>query len=321
MNFNNPDEFSSSPVGSAGSDASQQSPTTEIVDGSELDSDDDKDTVIEGTVTGIVNDDMTGHSEASEPSEKVSNGQLLSQHSPEAPLNGDQTGEVSMDLTNDVTSEANDRLLQQNELKPISIVKLQALQDQENINPFSPAFGAGVRGVTERTGEAEMTMEMTHAVGEILQLNVPRSPARGRRKSNPSSRLRSSSRRRRSSGDSSTLTDETMEFATVYGGIAQSKTTTQHEDVDTDENEDEEMTMEMTAVIGGVVQPEYPILPTAGTEQSQADDEVSDTDMDMEMDMTAAVGRVLSPVTERTEPSENGTMNMDITKAVVSILP
>ena len=324
MNANDPELLSSSPAGSVGSDA------TDTIEVSETDSDDDKDTIREGTITSNINEDLTGHSEGSVHSTQSSStsssarlGNSLrqaAQHAGTFNVGPDETGDVSMEIVDNDASGTNALIpIQQAVATPFGR-DLSSMQDQENVNPFSPAFAAEVQHKPAlEENNSEMTMDITQAVGSIVQPNsMSTSPAkRGRRKSLPSSRRRSSIGRRRSSGGS-TVADETMEFATVYGAIHQ----LQHSEFDRSgsEDEDEEMTMELTTVMGGVVQ--HSNSPFGVREGATPEDSPLIADgVGMDMDMTTAVGRVLSPVTERTEPSEDGTMGMDITKAVGLILP
>ena len=328
MDFNNPEDFSSSPTGSMSSEEIGQSPNaTDIVDASEIDSDEDKDTVRDDTVTGTINEDMTARSEASMSSDKTSgadsSAQLdksLRQAAQQAGaynVQQDATGEVTMDLIDDDVSQHLHPIVPQSGPQQ-STKDLSSRQDQGNINPFSPAFATQVQKLQGGRGNDEMTMEMTQAIGGIIPAvnNARESPRRSKRKSMPSSRRRSSVGRRRSSGDSSVLADETMEFATTYGGIQHLQQPAS--DRLPSDDEDEEMTMELTTVMGGVMPSPGPNL--VG-QSPHADITPNQTQMDMDMDITAAVGRVLSPVTERTEPSEDGTLGMDITRAVGSILP
>lgn len=330
MNPNNLEQLSSSPLGSASSDDTRQSPdATDIIDASEIDSDEDKDTVRDDTITGVVNEDLTGHSEASAHSDKNSStnssAQLETQLDtslPQAAQRADAynnqataTADVIMDLVDDEASQNVAPIEQERPSRPPLMGNLSSLADQENVNPFSPAFAAETRKPEVDRNDNEVTMEMTQAVGRIVQpkANSQGSPQRGRRKSMPTSYRRSGVGRRRSSGESSTPDNETMDFATTYGGIQQSPSATAQRSDPADD--DEEMTMELTTVMGGVVQPQ-----NGPTDLTSAANEI-DMATDMDMDFTTAVGRLLSPVTERTEPSEYGTMGMDIIKAVGSILP
>ena len=325
MNFNNPEDLSSSPTDSVGSDDTHQSfvaAEDDIVDGS--DSDSDKDLVArEETVTGVDNDDTTTQSTGSgtshDSSSTGSSGKLdeaLRQAAQQAgiqELQYDGNGEVSMEMADEEVTNAFKPLAAQERPKsppkPSIARNLSSLQDQENVNPFAPT--ANVE--QPRSESDEMTMEVTRAVGGILSSSVDAntSPKRGRRKSVAPTRRRSSAGRRRSSGDASTLEDETMEFTTAFGMINQGKPEQAAADVTMSSNNDEDMTMEFTGVVGGVVDPK----------ENQRRQSVSFANDD-DMEMTVAGGGILSPVTERTEPTDDDkTAGMDITKAVGLILP
>ena len=313
----NGDLLSSSPIGSAASDDTQPSPSaSDGTNVSESDSDEDRNTVREGTISGVLNEDLTAHSERSfstDSSTRLDNSlRQATHHAAASNMPQDQTGDISMDLMDEDVPDAPIAVPHQDGMGPLLIESLTPRNYQENVNPFSPAFGSQARTLNLDVHQGEMTMEMTQAVGAIIpsEESEKKSPDRGRRRSMSASRRRSSVGRRRSSGSASILDDETMEFATTYGGIEQQPQKYLN-NASASGDEDEEMTMELTTVIGGVVDPHV---------MNQA--QINDTSIfDMDMDITTAVGRVLSPVTERTEPSEDGTAGMDITRAVGAILP
>ena len=332
MNFNNPDDFSSSPGSSLGSDDSHESFMTaegDIIDGS--DSDEDRDLVAgEETITGIDNDDATSHSIASAKSSDHSStsssarlDEALKQAARQAGTQGiekDEHGELTMEMAEDEVTNAFKPLTAQSDPKAPMMRNLSSLQDQENVNPFSPAFKAKLQSQEDDVDEKEMTMDVTRAIGTILPPTQQQdaSPKRGRRKSVASAGRRSSAGRRRSSGGSSILSDETMEFTTALGNIQQPHPEPISEAFELSDV-DEDLTMEFTSVVGGVVnqQGQGQGEPLGGRRLTISS--VSEEDDDA-MDMTVAMGGVLSPVTERTEPSEGETMGMDITTAVGAIL-
>ena len=334
MNFNNPDDYSSSPGSSIGSDDSHESFVTaegDIIDGS--DSDEDRDLVArEETITGIDNDDTTSHSIASaksnDNSSTSSSGRLdeaLRQASRQAGTQGiehDEHGELTMEIADDEVTNAFKPLVAQTAPKAPMVRNLSSLQDQENVNPFSPAFKANLQSKDNDDNEEEMTMDVTRAIGSILPpvQEATGSPKRGRRKSIAPARKRSSAGRRRSSGESSILADETMEFTMAFGSIQQDAPAPIL-DTSASSDVDEDMTMEFTSIVGGVVdyQGQDPIGAIGDSQPIVSS--LPDADDDDAMDITTAMGGVLSPVTERTEPSENETMGMDFTKAVGAILP
>ena len=192
---------------------------------------------------------------------------------------------------------------------------LSAMQDQENINPFSQHNGSTgkdrmVHGQDDDQDE-DQTMEMTKAVGGIVANSSPGK----RRKSVGVSRRRSSVGRRRSSGNASNFGDETMDFTAVGGSILPSGSGIPETDNESMAMSDEDMTMELTNVLGGVVN-DQSIMQEESIQRSQIEE--SET-----MDETAAVGGILETIDEQTEPiSEAGenTITMDITKAVGMIM-
>lgn len=187
---------------------------------------------------------------------------------------------------------------------------LSAMQDQENVNPFSPAFKAGANvGIDEAEldEDEEMTMDVTQAIGGIVP--GPASPNRGRRKSVTGNRRRSSIVRRRSMAEESE--GETMDLTTVGGGILQQE----QNDTQSTKMSDEDLSMDFTNVIGGV-------LAKNGISRRDSTQSIM-MDENETMDMTAAIGGILPAIEERTEPMSDGdrTMTMDMTRAVGAILP
>ena len=177
-------------------------------------------------------------------------------------------------------------------------------------------------------------MEMTQAVGRILPSSEEALALRKpqKRKSIPGIKRRSSAGRRRSSGDGSALGDETMDLTTAIGGIEESKTSAQGQDKsDRSDNDDEELTMEFTSVIGGVVQPSSRLVTSMDHElvnrqlfqDGNRRESMDSSNNGEDMDITFAAGGILPSITERTEPIEDQTqgIDMDITTAVGAILP
>ncbi|KAL8907748.1 MAG: hypothetical protein Q9207_001231 [Kuettlingeria erythrocarpa] len=334
MNFNNPEEFSSSPYSGssvASDDTENQTVTAEEIDSSDSD---DKDLVEdESTVTGIDNDDATAQSALSVRSNGSSNSsgrldEALRQAARQAGTQGidyDEHGDITMEMAEEEITNAFQPFTKKADHIPPAVFGPSALQDQENVNPFSPAFRARVQA--PKDDNAEETMDFTQAGGSILSGNNSKpqaSPEKSRRQPGTGGRRRSSVNRRRSSGASSTFEDETMDFTTAVGGIQQedvgskpqevAASQTQHSDDD-----DEELTMELTTVVGGV-------LARATNQQHDAlersrRESLESAANDSDMDITFAAGGILSSITERTEPPEDQTMDMDVTQAVGAILP
>ena len=336
MNFNNPDEFSSSPYSGASDDTGTQTFVTADED-SASSSSNDNDLVQDETVTGIDGDDNTIHSTSGSSTE--SSGRLeaaLRQAANQAGTQGidyDEHGDITMEMADDEITAAFKPWMKKGNYVPQVVGDPSALQDQENLNPFSPAFKANVN--KRDPDEEDGTMEMTQAVGRILPATEETqvSPKRRKRKSVTSNnRRRSSAGRRRSSGDGSALGDETMDLTSAIGVIEQKQTSAQSEDkFDQSGDEDEELTMEFTSVIGGVVQPnsEHVSLTDDSLVNRQLFQDVNrresmeSSNNEEDMDITFAAGGILPSITERTEPIEDQTqgMDMDITTAVGAILP
>ncbi|CAD6589673.1 MAG: hypothetical protein ASARMPRED_004164 [Alectoria sarmentosa] len=334
MNFNNPDEFSSSPYSGASDDTGTQTFVTADED-SDSSSSNDNDLVQDETVTGVDGDDNTIHSTSGSSTE--SSGRLeaaLRQAANQAGTQGidyDEHGDITMEMADDEITAAFKPWVKKGNYVPQVVGDPSALQDQENLNPFSPAFKANV----DKRDEEDGTMEMTQAVGRILPATEETqvSPKRRKQKSvTNNNRRRSSAGRRRSSGDGSALGDETMDLTTAIGVIEQKQTSAQSEDkFDQSGDEDEELTMEFTSVIGGVLQPISEHV--SSTDDSLVNrqlfqdvnrrESMESSNNEEDMDITFAAGGILPSITERTEPIEDQTqgMDMDITTAVGAILP
>ena len=341
MNFNNPDDFSSSPEGSILSEDSENQTFMTADADMESSSSDDQD-IIEGedTITGVDQDDTTSHSVASARSSggssTSSSGRLeksLQQASAQAGTQGieyDEHGDLSMELAEDEITNAFKPVVRQKTVD--GATNLLPSGDQENINPFSPAFKANLESLSPANdnGEEEQTMDFTVAAGQILagkRYSQP-SPKRKRRKSVSTSRRRSSEGRR-SSGASS-IADESMDLTSAIGGIQQVHSAQEEESV----IDDEDLTMEFTSAIGSIMDKNY--SNTSLTRDTIRDDKAASHQLLLEeqrrnsmasvvseedMDVTVAMGGILSSITERTEPSEDETVEMDITTAISAILP
>ena len=344
MNFNNPDEFSSSPYSGASDDTETQTFVTADED-SDSSSSNDNDLVQDETVTGVDGNDNTIHSTSGSSTE--SSGRLeaaLRQAANQAGTQGidyDEHGDITMEMADDEITAAFKPWMKKGKYVPQVLGDPSALQDQENLNPFSPAFKANVnRRIPE---EQDGTMEITQAVGHILSTakEAHASPEQNKRKSLiGNNRRRSSASRRRSSGDGSVLDDETMDLTTAIGGIEPKHSSAQGEEqeqADQSVDEDEELTMEFTSVIGGMVQPSSKAATSADDDMvnrqlfqdSNRRESMESSNNGEEMDITFAAGGILPSITERTEPIDDQThgmevdmdVDMDITTAVGPILP
>ena len=335
MNFNNPDEFSSSPYSGASDDTGTQTFVTADED-SDSSSSNDNDLVQDETVTGVDGDDNTIRSTGGSSTE--SSGRLeaaLQQAAKQAGTQGidyDEHGDITMEMADDEVTAAFEPWMKKGKYVPQVVGHPSALQDQENLNPFSPAFKANTnRRVPE---QEDGTMEMTQAIGRILPSpeEAQASPKPRKRKSITGNRRRSSGGRRRSSGDGSALGDETMDLTTAIGGIEENKTSAQGKDKsDQSGDDDEELTMEFTSVIGGVVQPsnkrstliDDELVNRQLLQGANRRESMDSSNNEEDMDITFAAGGILPSITERTEPIEDQTqgIDMDITTAVGAILP
>jgi len=339
MDFNKPEDFSSSPYSGADDDTNQTFVTADQVDkDSESSSSNDDDIVEDETVTGIDVDNNTIRSTASNST--GSSGRLeaaLQQAAHQAGTQGidfDEHGDITMEMADDEVTNAFKPWMQNGKYVSQIVNDPSKLQDQENTNPFSPAFKANVTRGTQ--GEEDGTMAMTQPIGGIMATTeeAKASPKRkGRKSITGSNRKRTSVGRRRSSGDGSIVGDETMDLTMAVGGIQQNQQAPQNWDPtdngSDDDDDDEELTMEFTSVIGGVVQPN-------SKNSGSNDDHLANqqllgdvnsresgvfSDNDETMDITFAAGGILPSITERTEPIEDQTQDMDITTAIGAILP
>ncbi|GAB7353697.1 hypothetical protein MBLNU459_g4101t1 [Dothideomycetes sp. NU459] len=191
MNFNNPeDDFSSSPV-SGSSVADGSSDVEEVDDDDDKDDDGEEDSADDSDSTAMSLDtgDNSMRSEQSEESTDSSLTARLRQASHHAGTRGieyDEHGDMSMEIATDDVTNAFKPWVQQAAVPALVPIHLGVQEDQENINPFSPAFrkGAAPKPVQQTRDEDadsddddddddDMSMDMTHAVGGILRSAPP----------------------------------------------------------------------------------------------------------------------------------------------------
>ncbi|MCJ1428391.1 hypothetical protein MMC29_006301 [Sticta canariensis] len=340
MNFNDPDDLSSSP-GSVPSDDTGSQAFVTADEEVEFSNSDDDDGLVEGEDTiGMNEDDIT--TQSNDGLSTGSSGKLeeaLRQAAEQAGTQGidyDEHGDITMEIAEDEITAAFKPWMKNGKYVPRIVGDPSALQDQENMNPFSPAFKANF---SESMGadDSERIMEFTQAVGTILPCReeIQPSPESSRRKSATGGRRRSSGTCR-SSGDDSVLGDETMDLTTAIGSIQQNKPL--HERVEAIKEPgsvdgDEELTMEFTSVVGGLLECRNE---DQGRNGSLINDHIASRNLshetnrrrdregsydEEEMDITIAQGGILPSITERTEPAEDQTMDLDITAAMGAILP
>lgn len=302
------DVYSSSPSGDITTDSSPLR-VAESIDSDDSDTDGD---------TAMSMDEGTSHTVASQHSVSSTQSSLderlrrAANHAGTRGIDFDEHGDdLSMEIADDTVTNALQPWMQDKVQYP----NISVIQDQENVNPFSPAFKAqAVQNLADQKADGEtqdVTMDMTRAAGGILQQAA--SPGKNKRKS--ISRRRSSIVGRRSSDGESSFGDESMDFTTAAGGILRRQAELSDNDAgnESEAMSDEDMTMEMTNVVGGVLAEGH-----RGARQPPVPDD------NATMEMTAAVGGILAPTEEHTEPQtdivEDATMTMDMTRAVGAIL-
>jgi kinetochore protein Spc7/SPC105 len=351
MNFNNPDDeiFSSSP--SSGGSAAGDDDTAGgfMVDDGDDDSDSNSDSDDDGTAMSLDVGDATDMSIKSAASSTGSSARLEEA----LQLAARQAGTQGIDFDEHGNMGAEEEEEAVVSFQPWSkkggVQIFSPSQDQENLNPFSPAFKAGlVTHDKEHDEEDGMTMDITRAVGRIMptqqsddEMTMDMTVAMGgiippaqetstgsRRKSVAANRRKST--RRRSSGESSSLGDETMDLTMAMGGIQQNQ---ERDDTRSTVMNDEDLTMEFTTVIGGVIaNGSAPTMAkdrrrsSVGRRQStqgKRRSSVKPVQDDETMDMTMAVGGIVSlnSSSKATEATINADMDMDMTRAFGGILP
>ena len=349
MNFNDPNDFSSSPLSSNGGDEPTEQTAIVVNEADASDSSSDED-LIEGesTMTGANFDELTSQSVASSAStagSSTSSSQRLNaalrQAAAQAGTRGmehDELGDQTMDLIDDELTGSFKPWGDMGKPNRLGVKQLSVSRDQENLNPFSPAFKANflasqAQGNHDGEEDDGEEMDFTQVAGSILQVHAQEgSPKKRPRKSGTPVRRRSTAGRR-SSGGSSSMADETMDFTTAVGGIqSQDLKSPIGEEADSiDENED--LTMEFTTALGGVMNPQRSppklvradssSLPAEEQAAKRANEQLIESSMfdDDMMDETMAMGGILETITERTEPDSDQSYAMDITTAVGAILP
>ncbi|KAG7137331.1 Kinetochore protein spc7 like [Verticillium longisporum] len=203
--------------------------------------------------------------------------------------------------------------------------KSDAPQDQKHAGQESPSPPAD--NDDEDDGAMDMDMEMTQAMGGILpspddeqddgelDMSMDVTRAIGGILSQPRNET-AIPYEHGEEGEETMQMDETMEVTKALGGILRSVP-----DLEPDENED--MSMEFTTAIGG-------LIPARNTNQTTAPRRRTMTsansknldDATMDMDMTVGVGRILPSATgAQGQDDGNATVGMDMTIGVGRILP
>ncbi|KAE8443290.1 hypothetical protein EG329_002006 [Mollisiaceae sp. DMI_Dod_QoI] len=339
MNFNNPDDtsFSSSPL-SGNSDADEVM-DDDVASNSNSDSGEDDGTMMSLDGAETTNMSMASVNSGDSTGSSTRLEEALRQAAHQAGTQGidfDENGDENVVEEDEVVASFAPWT------KPNAVQNLESQQDQENVNPFSAAFNAAAPREEEQLEGEEMTMDMTHAVGGIIpdqkpdedemSMDVTRAfggiisneapkALNNRRKSMASNRRQST--RRRSSGESSTLGDETMDLTMAMGGIQSSHDETVSKD-------DEDMTMEFTSVVGGVLaQFNTSTKPSrrasmAASQRGQTKrnrESMESSAEDETMDMTVAMGGIMPSIAESTPHQDDATIAMEMTTALGGILP
>ncbi|KAI9767137.1 MAG: hypothetical protein M1840_005926 [Geoglossum simile] len=341
MNFNNPreEEFSSSPLSGSstagGDDTGNHTFITANEDNSSASGTESAD---EGgsTIMSLDEGDTTSHSSITGRSSGGSSTgstrrleealRLAAQQAGTPGIEYDENGDLSMEFANEEVTTAFQPWVKK---LPNSTAKgpqdSASSQEQGNQSSFSPPHNAA-RQPESKIEYEEVSMDITRAVGGILKTrNLGRNtPATKRRKSIAPTGRRGSVNRRRSSGDSSSMGDETMDFTMAIGGIqGKSQQVENGETID----DDEDMTMELTSVIGRVLPPKPEIAKrrrSSAGHQALPEGRRRDSGHSLDeedMDVTTAIGQILPCTNEEEADQENIVAPMDFTTAVGGILP
>ncbi|KAF2172188.1 hypothetical protein M409DRAFT_62950 [Zasmidium cellare ATCC 36951] len=305
MNFNNPEDAYSSGM----SDGSE---------GSESEGEESGDDT--GTAMSLDADDATMQSSAESDNSTGSSARLeaaLKQAAQMAGTRGieyDEYGETSMELVSEEVTNAFKPWAQ----RQPSDAPGSASLDQENVNPFSPAFKADVENRPEtidEEDEEDMSMDVTKAVGGILKARPPQpasSPmsdgtmdltqAVGKITSQKRPRSTTDSgspggaglalqpKRRRSSVARSSMGDDTMDLTMAVGGIQKTASPNKSGRRRSLRNrrssgaisDQEEATMDLTRAVGGI-----------RTSKSDVDNSL-DGNEELSMELTTVLGGIKS---------------------------
>jgi kinetochore protein Spc7/SPC105 len=341
MNFNNPDDegLSSSPFSGRSTGDADEAMDDDEDGGSNSNSGSDDD---DGTMMSIDGGETTDISVASIKSASSGSSvrleEALRQAARQAGTQGidfDEHGDTEMAESEDEEVVASFAPFKKN-----IVQNLESQQDQENVIPFSPAFKAGASAKGDQSEGEEMTMDMTHAVagiipgyqadddglsmdvtrafGGIISNEAPKASSLRRKSAQPGRRQ---STRRRSSGEISSLGDETMDLTIAMERIQ----STEDETVSKD---NEDMTMELTSVVGGVLlQSNAPtrsrrrssMVPPQRPQNRRLRESLDSNTGDDTMDITVAIGGIMPSIAEATGELDT-TAGMDMTTAIGGIL-
>jgi kinetochore protein Spc7/SPC105 len=339
MNFNNPgeEEFSSSPIsGSSTAGSDDTGNHTFITANEDNSSASGNESADEGgsTIMSLDEGDTTSHSSITGRSSGGSSTgstrrleealRLAAQQAGTQGIEYDENGDLSMEFANEEVTTAFQPWVKKLSSSTVKGPQhLTSFKGQENQSPFSPPHNSARQPESKVSEDEEMSMDITQAVGGILKArNLGKNTsATKRRKSIAPTGRRSSVNRRRSSGGSSSMGDETMDFTMAIGGIqGESQQVESRDTID----DDEEMTMELTSVIGRVLpsKPESTKRSSAGHQAlPEGRRRESGHSLDEEdMDVTTTIGQIL-PRTNEEAGQEDSVAPMDFTTAIGGILP
>ncbi|KAG8631045.1 hypothetical protein KVT40_000185 [Elsinoe batatas] len=369
LNFNDPDEdFSSSPASGSSpiGDSEEESGDMESIVDEEGEDDSDAMSLVSDENTADVTIRSTTSSGTNESSARLTANldaatvRAGTQNIDEI-INGGNPYEDEYE-EEEVEEENNDdirtAIQQQGMLTPMA-KNLIAFQDQENVNPFSPAFRAHAGRPSTIAEETEIdtsmdmtrpvgsimdsrhieapsedaTMDFTQAAGQIYQPSPLKSALKRRRSTadtgspmvaggvSQGSEMGRAAKRRRSSADRSSAGDGTMDFTTAFGAIAP--------------NQRRDETMEFTTAIGQILRSQSPIKvsrrQSVRRRRSSAQSVMSN---DQTMDFTMAVGaikqappsplkdipRVIEEEDESMRSDTNENMSMELTAALGNVM-
>ncbi len=253
MNFNNPydaGDASSSPYSGSSAAGSEDATIQAPIEGNDSSSSEgESDQEGGSTMMSIDADGNTNQSVASVVSGASSTGsagrleEALRQAARQAGTQGiefDEHGDLTMEMADDEVTTAFQPWVHKG-TDPIQ--HLQVLQEQENKNPFSPAFRVGTARNSPQAddehaeGDEEMSMDITRVVGGIL----------------PPQKIQETTATEETPFDEdSSVGDQTMDLTTAIGGIQKQSELKNQEDDSSEGDDNEDLTMELTAVVGGL---------------------------------------------------------------------
>lgn len=329
MNFNNPDDFDSSDSISESSDASGSEDEGELED-------------ITGTAVSLdMGDDTVRSSESTSSTSSSARLEAALRQAAEAAGTrgieydefGDDDDDESMVLVGDEVTNAFKPWVQRAAIAPRGSAGL----DQENVNPFSPAFKAQMASGTvyrpetvEEEDTGDLSMDVTRAVGGIMKVNQrgrerSRSPlgdgtmevkqAVGNIEDNAQtySPARGGQKRRRSTTDA----------GSPGGGTSPALSKRRRSSIARSSMGDD--TMDLTVAVGGIQSGVSPTMPgrRKSIPRRRSSGITSEVD-EATMDFTQAVGGIRGAGADRTEHTsssfdENEELTMELTTVLGGI--